>query len=132
MLDIDGSLQLCMAFGDDDSYRLNYLVEKLGISDPQIVQAALSSDQNFHKFVLKSIEVDGSATVWDAYAKELIYREELKSKITLFSHITKVLDAQAHELLPLERIMTVAAMVTQYDSENVSKRKLITLCKALA
>ena len=33
MLDVDSSLQLCMAFDDDESYRLNYLVEKLGISD---------------------------------------------------------------------------------------------------
>ena len=49
MLDVDGSLQLCMAFGDDQSYRLNYLVEKLGISDPAKIQQALNSHEKFHE-----------------------------------------------------------------------------------
>ena len=75
MLDVEGSLQLCMAFGDDDSYRLNYLVEKLGISDPKTVQKALSSPKKFHDVVSKNTQAGIGTTVYDAYAKQLLYRD---------------------------------------------------------
>ena len=51
MLDIDSTLQLCMAFRDDENYKLNYLVEKLGISEPAIIKEALGSSEKFHSLV---------------------------------------------------------------------------------
>lgn len=37
LLDVEASLQLCMATQDTESFKLNYLVEKLGIKDPKVI-----------------------------------------------------------------------------------------------
>lgn len=33
LLDVDGGLQLCAAVRDEESFKLNYLVEKLGVNN---------------------------------------------------------------------------------------------------
>ena len=35
LLDVNGSLQLCSVVHDDKNFKLNYLVEKLGVNDPE-------------------------------------------------------------------------------------------------
>lgn len=47
MVDPETSCQLSLAMRDYESLRLNYVVEKLGISDPVKVQAAMKDPEAF-------------------------------------------------------------------------------------
>ena len=73
LLDIDSRLQLCMAFGDDEGYRLNYLVEKLGVNDGEEIKEALKSNEKFYSLV--SVGKIASEKIWENYAKHLLSKE---------------------------------------------------------
>ena len=49
MLDVDSSLQLSMAVFDYQGYKLNFLVEKLGISDLIAIEQALHDHNKFNQ-----------------------------------------------------------------------------------
>ena len=53
LLDADSSLQLTYATKDFASFRLSYLVHKLGITDPKVIKEAASSDTAFGTLVKK-------------------------------------------------------------------------------
>ena len=93
MLDVDSSLQLSMAYGDDESFRLNYLVEKLGISDPARVQEALGSAEKFHELAVAS----ESTTVADSHARSLLAKARLQGRVLSFEHITDVMSPTCHD-----------------------------------
>ena len=56
MLDAEASYELCLAMQDFESFRLNYLVEKLGVTDPQQIQAAVSNKENFNDLVINGLD----------------------------------------------------------------------------
>ena len=56
MLDAEASYELCLAMQDFESFRLNYLVEKLGVTDPQQIQAAVSNTENFNDLVINGLD----------------------------------------------------------------------------
>ena len=62
-----------MAYGDDESFRLNYLVEKLGISDPALIREALGSVEKFHELATAS----ESTTVADSHARSLLVMSQM-------------------------------------------------------
>ena len=47
MVDPEASYQLCFAMQDFESFRLNYLVERLGISDSDTIRSAVADEQAF-------------------------------------------------------------------------------------
>ena len=57
MLDAEASYELCLAMQDFESFRLNYLVEKLGVTDPQQIQAAVSNTENFNDLVINGLDI---------------------------------------------------------------------------
>ena len=48
MLDPEASYELCLAMQDLESFRLNYLVEKLGITDPEVIKNAVANADQFN------------------------------------------------------------------------------------
>ena len=42
-------MQLCFAMQDTESFRINYMVEKLGVSDPEVITRGVSSMDEFKK-----------------------------------------------------------------------------------
>ena len=52
MVDSDSSLELCLAMCDYQSFRLNYLVEKLAITEPaELVKSAVADFETFAQLV---------------------------------------------------------------------------------
>ena len=51
MLDPDSSCNLCYAMQDYESFRLNYIVEKLGKTDPDVIKGALVNEEKFAELI---------------------------------------------------------------------------------
>ena len=47
MVDPEASYQLCFAMRDFESFKLNYLVERLGITDSDMIRSAVSDSKVF-------------------------------------------------------------------------------------
>jgi len=72
-LDADSSLELSFATGDTSNFKLTFLVRKLGIRDPKVVQAAITDNAKFQDLVSKAHE-ESQLT---AYANEICIRHDI-------------------------------------------------------
>ena len=62
MLDPQSSYELCLAMQDYESFRLNYLVEKLGITDPETIKNSVASAYHFTQSVIDHYIESADAT----------------------------------------------------------------------
>lgn len=76
LLDSDSSLQLSYSVRDFSSFKLNYLVHKLAITDPKIISKALASPKDFSDIVHKKKDDQGDS-FW--VAKQIIEEHEISS-----------------------------------------------------
>ena len=82
MVDPEASYQLCFAMRDYESFRLNYMVENLGISDPVTIRTGVSDIQVFADILNKNEEALDESTLRQ---KDSDLARELVS-----SHFTKL------------------------------------------
>ena len=51
IIDVDASLQLCAAVRDVDSFKLNFMVEKLGTNNAKTIDEAIKDVKKFESLV---------------------------------------------------------------------------------
>lgn len=73
LLDSHSSMELCLATNDLASFKIIYLVHKLGLSDPVIMKEALDSNESFWHL----LKDDKGTSDVRGYAEELLTFTEI-------------------------------------------------------
>ena len=75
-MNVDEGLQVCLACADSSSYKLNYMVEKVGCDDPIVLDEAIRDPQKYRSIVKHSQNMQP----WEATTLLMQYREAVTPK----------------------------------------------------